>query len=148
MLQQRAAIAAAAAEAGLRVPPAVQAAFEGPEGPEAAAAEAQGELETIEILVTAQRSSLLAGSMAAELGLLDVSPASEMLSARSAFAGGNMAGARSHALTAQGMWQSAEDRGWQRLLSIGAVLIGLLVLIVATAILVRMRRGPGGTATP
>lgn len=148
VLQQRALIAAAAADAGLRVPPAVRTLFEGTGGPAAAAVEADWELQTIEILVAAQHQSLQAVGMVAELGLLDAAPAFEMQSARSAFADGNMTGAQSHALSAQGMWRTAEERGWQRLLSIAAVMVGLLVLLVATAILVRMLRSRARPAPP
>lgn len=148
VLQQRAAITAAAADAGLRVPPAVRTLFEGTGGSAAASAEAERELETIEVLVEAQRAGLQAVGMVADLGLLGAAPASEMQGARSAFADGNMAGAQSHALSAQGMWRTAEERGWQRLISIAAVMIGLLVFVVATALLVRMRRARVRPAPP
>ena len=148
VLQQRSTIAAAARAAGLTPPPTLRAAFEGFDGATAAAAEAVREVTTIDVLVAAEAAGHAVGGAVAQVGLLGLRPESEMVDARSAFADGNMAAAQSHALNAQAIWQTADGRGRQRLLSSVAVAIGVLVLLVAAAMLVRTRRARRRDAWP
>ena len=88
----------------------------------------------------AKGHSRTAEGLFAQMGLLGLAPEAEMADARSAFADGNLTAAQSHASTAQAIWQTADGRGQQRLLSIAAVAIGVLVLLVVAVVTLRTRR--------
>jgi len=148
VLQKRAEIASAAAAAGLTVPPTLRTAFEGSDRPDEAAAEADRELATIDMLVAAQAAGTGTTGMFAQIGLLDQAPEADMAAARSAFAGGNMAAAQAGAAAARSTWESADGRGRQRLLLAGAVVAGILLLLVAVATVVRRRRPQDGDGPP
>jgi hypothetical protein len=140
VLAQRSTIAAAAAAAGVTVPDTLRKAFEGPDGPAAAAQEADLELATIDAIQAAVAASHEVDGLFAQLGLLGLSPEQEVVAARASFSEGNMAAAQAHAAAAQATWQSADGRGRQRVLSIVVVLLGLVVLLIAGLIVVRTRR--------
>jgi hypothetical protein len=147
VLQKRAAIASATEAAGLTVPPTLRTAFEGSDRPDEAAAEADRELHTIDLVVVAQEAGTGVGGVLAQIGLLDQAPEVDMAAARSAFAGGDMAAAQARAAAARSTWESADGRGRQRLLIAGAVVAGVLLLLVAAAMVVRRRQPRGGDSS-
>ncbi len=148
VLAQRSRIADAADVAGLTAPDTLRRAYEGPDGLPAAALEADRELETIDAIDVAVQASHHVDGLFAQIGLLGTEPEPEIVAARAAFTDGNLNAAQAHAATAQAMWQSADGRGRQRLLSAIVAVISMLVLFIALVVLVRTRRARRRHALP
>ncbi|HWP62380.1 MAG TPA: hypothetical protein VNO86_02795 [Candidatus Binatia bacterium] len=131
-LDFRARVEAAASRAGLRVPPTLEAAFEGSGGPGAAIEEAEAELAAIRTIEAAAAARPAEETPLVQLGLLDVDPAGELEAARAAFAAGDLEGAVARAEAARHAWATAEEMGFRRAIGAGsgaaAVLLGLALL--------------------
>ncbi len=144
VLGQRTEIAQEAAAAGLTVPDALQRAFEGPNGPGAAASEADSELIALDAINAAAAAGAAPRDAVQQVGLLGSEPDAELAAARAWFQDGNAAAAGIHAATAEAAWRSAADRGTQRLASAALIAAGLVVLLMILATFWRARRHAPG----
>jgi len=146
-LEQRAAVEAAAAEAGLIVPDTMRSTFEDEDGFDDTLAQAAGELETIERYVEAAALRPTTSSPLTDLGLYGTNPDADLAAARSAYARGDLDAAVAAAAAAAGVWSTAEAIGQGRAVSIAllvlAAVLGLALLGVAMR---RRHRGVVGTA--
>lgn len=149
VIAQRSRLDTAAASAGLTLPAALQADFEGPGGLTAAAAEATAEQATIEAIRTAAAtepgapaatpaSHPTAPTFLTTVGLVGADPAAELATARADFTAGRLNEAIDAASIAAATWGSAENVGRGRLVSLG--LLALAVLLLARMLLLRRRR--------
>jgi hypothetical protein len=127
ILGERSTLAAAAAAAGLTLPDSLRAAFEGPDGLTAAAAEVATEQAAVEMLAAAEDArpvdaGLLDG-LVIGIGLLFQDPADQLGTAQLAFEAGNVGAARDAAILARDAWRYAADAGRWRIVSL--LLLGL-----------------------
>jgi hypothetical protein len=137
VLRKRDRIATEAERLDLAAPPTLQATFEGDAGLDAAAAEAEGELRTLDEL-TAAANHLDAGSgPLVTIGLLGNDPSAQLAAARTAFEDGDLAAADRRAADLVRSVSGAADAGRLRVVVAGG---GLLVLDGAWLWLVRPRR--------
>lgn len=146
VLGQRAQLDAATAATGATLPPTLEATFEGEAGLPAAAAEATAELSTVEAIRQAElaQPANVPGTPGVLIlvGLVGSDPMAELGTAKSAFATGDLQGAIAAASAAANDWTTAADRGRARLVSVGLLALGLL-LVGRTLILHRWRRRSG-----
>ena len=146
VLSQRTDLQAAAAAAGVALPPTLVAAFEGDAGLPAAAAEATAELTTIEAIRQAElaQPANVPGTPGVLIltGLAGSDPAADLATAKADFAAADLAGAITAASAAAATWTGAADLGRARLVSVGLLALALL-LIGRTLILHRWRRRSG-----
>jgi hypothetical protein len=141
-LERRSAVEAAAARAGLSVPPTLRAAFEGEGGPGAAIEEADAALAAIRTIEAAAAARPTDETPLRRLGLFDVDPEAELAAARAAFGGGDLDAAVARAETARNLWQTAEEIGTRRAIGIGsAAAASLLGLGLVASALRRRRQG-------
>ena len=143
ILNDRDAIAAAAAELDLTAPSTLRDAFEGEGGLDAAASQAGVELETLELL--ADGSSRLADEpqLLESIGLIGRDPAAEQQRARESFESGDLDAAGDRAAAALAMREDAEDSGRIRVLVAGGLVLVLDGAAIAYGISRRRRqRGP------
>lgn len=128
-LERRSEVEAAAARAGLAVPPTLRSAFEGDRGPGAAIEEAEAVLAAIRAIEAAATARPAEETPLRWLGLVDVDPAADLEAARTAFASGDLATAVARAAAARQSWATAEEIGARRAVGLGsataAVLLGL-----------------------
>ncbi len=149
ILDQRAAIAAAAASSGLTLPDTLQTAFEAPDGFASATLEARAELEAIERYDTAAASRLGDPDMVEALGLWGTTPEVDLDLARTLFAAGDLAGSAEAADSAASTWASAQEVGRGRIVSLIVLAVALLMAIVLLAFWLRgRRRGATGATEP
>ena len=133
ILDQRAAIAAAAASAGLTPPPTLRAAFELADAFAAADREATAELEAIAIYVDAAATRPSEANPFQIMGLWGTTPDAELDTARARFSNADLVGSRDAARAAAFAWTSAEDVGRGRFISIVALTLALVIAIVLVA---------------
>jgi hypothetical protein len=149
LLGRRADLERAAADAGLRLPTRLEAAFEGDIGFAAAAAEADAEEATIEALVAAEAARPAAPDQLARIGLFGTAPEETLAAGRAAFSSGDLEAAASAASSAYVTWAAAAETGRNRILVGTGVAILVVLAILATLSYARGRRvarreGPGG----
>jgi hypothetical protein len=140
ILDQRAAIAAAAAESGLTPPGALEAAFALPDGFAAAAREATAELDAIDRYDAAAATEPVQPNPLQVMGLWGETPEASLAQARDRFAAGDLAGSSDAAEIAAIVWSSAEDVGRGRLISIVALTLAVLLAIALFIGWLRARR--------
>ena len=140
VLGQRQVIADAAAAIGLTPPPTLRAAFEGPDGPAAASAEADRELEAIQAIASAAAARGAAAGLLAQVGLVARDPGSALAAARAAFEAGDPSTAIADAEVARSDWLSGEERGQARLTTLVVIAASIVVLVVAVTVIMRGRR--------
>ncbi|HET7026680.1 MAG TPA: hypothetical protein VFI28_03200 [Candidatus Limnocylindrales bacterium] len=132
VLDRRSTLVHDAAAANLRLPDAVERAFEGDAGFRAASTEADAESAAIRTLVAAERTRPANPDLVTQLGLYGSSPDASIADARSDFEADRLSDAVANAESARGAWLTAADVGRERLLRIGlAALLALLLLGVA-----------------
>jgi hypothetical protein len=150
ILDQNKTIASGAAAAGLTVPDTLRTAFEGPDGFASATLEATAELEAIARYEAAVAARPTATDVFQDIGLWGSAPEAEVAQARTLFATGDLAGAAGAAGAAASTWSSAGDIGRGRIVSLGALLVALLLVIILLAVWFRGRRrtGPLHAALP
>jgi hypothetical protein len=143
VLDDRAAIEAAAERIDLTPPPNLQQAFEGEAGLDAAAAQAGAEMATIQSLEQAARHTddERAGVLAA-IGLLGTDPDAQLATARDHFEAGDLQSADREASGLVNSVQGAEDAGRIRVAVVGG---GILLLDGGWLWLSRARRRVGVT---
>ena len=140
ILDQREAIAAAAAESGLTPPESLEVAFELSDGFATARGEATAELEAIDRYDAAAATQPAEPSPLQVLGLWGETPELSLAQARDLFAAGDLAGSSDAAEIAAIVWSSAEDVGRGRLISIVALTLAVLLAIAFVVGWLRARR--------
>ena len=132
-LDDRDAVAAAAASVGLTAPPTMRTDFEGPRGFAAASAEADAEVAAIAAYRDAAAARPLAPNLVQSIGLWNADPNAVLASAASAFAAGDLHTTVAASSFAEATWTSAADVGRNRILAVtatlGALLLGSLLMI-------------------
>jgi hypothetical protein len=128
-LADRDAVTSAAANAGLRVPRALEAAFEGSDGFAAAAAEADAELMTIDAYVQARDARLADPGLIEQVGLWWATPDPDLARSAATFAAGDLQGSVEASAAARLAWESADDLGRSRLTTILAATLAALVFV-------------------
>jgi hypothetical protein len=137
-LDDRDAVAAAASGAGLDVPLALQAAFEGRGGFAAAGAEADAELAAIEAYEAARVARPAEPDLVQQVGLWDSAPDADLDRSADAFAVGDLRSSVEASAIAGATWEGAREVGRNRIISIVAV---SLAVLIAVGMFVRSLRG-------
>jgi hypothetical protein len=140
ILEQKAAIEAAASASGLTPPDTLRTAFELPDGFDVASQEAAAELEGIRRYDQAAASRPAEPDAVQVLGMYGTTPDAELARARDLFAAGDLAASTDAAAAAALIWTTAEDVGRGRLVSIAALVLAFLVALVLIVGSVRARR--------
>ena len=140
VLDERAAIAAAASATGLTPPTTLRTAFESDAGFTAASAEARAELRAIGVIRDAAAARPAAGDPIVALGLVGSDPDAEMAAASGAFASGDLSAAATQAEAAQAAWQGARDAGLRRAFALGGIILLLLAMVALLVVRLRSRR--------
>ncbi|MFL5750077.1 MAG: hypothetical protein ACJ767_05620, partial [Chloroflexota bacterium] len=157
-LDDRDEVLARASAAQLTVPRALEAAFEGNQGFVAASVEADAELATIRAYAEAAAIREPDPGIVEQVGLWGETPNAELATAKSAFETGDLRASVEASAAAYGAWDSARERGRNRVMTMLAAAIAALV---AVAFIVNGARGvarrrsgrrrgsaePGGPAT-
>ena len=126
-LDDRDSVTSAAANAGLSVPRALEAVFEGNGGFAQAAAEADAEQTAIDAYVQARDLRLADPGIVEQAGLWWTNPDADLARAAGAFASGDLRGSVGASAAARIAWESADDLGRSRLTTIlGATLAALV----------------------
>jgi hypothetical protein len=126
-LDDRDAVQAAAAAAGLKPPPTMQAAFEGPRGFTAASAEADAELAAIAAYRDAASVRPAKPDLLQGIGLWGADPDAVMARATTAFQGGDLEETVRASTFARSVWDSATTIGRNRVLAIFGSLAAILL---------------------
>jgi hypothetical protein len=126
-LDDRDAVASAAAAAGLGVPDTMRAAFEGPRGFAAASAESGAELAAIGAYQAAAASRSPTPDPLEVIGLWNADPAASLDQAAAAFTAGDLRGTVEASSFAKAIWETARDVGRNRVLAVGASLAAVLL---------------------
>jgi hypothetical protein len=136
VLDQRDEIADRSDALGLTPPDTLEEVFEGRAGLRAAGVEADAELAAIDAYVAALGSRLLAPGPIEQLGLVGSEPALDLAAARAAFAEGSLAVAVAAADEARAAWETADEVGLRRALTlaVGLLLAGMVGLLVALGV--------------
>ncbi|HEY2915719.1 MAG TPA: hypothetical protein VGI98_00760 [Candidatus Limnocylindrales bacterium] len=138
VLGQRTGLQRAATTAAVQLPPTLEADFEAGRLTDATA-EAGAELATMGTIYEAARAQPATVSVLGSVGLIGITPASDLAAARAAFATGDLTAAQAAAVRARDGWAGAEGVGRGRIISaIG--LLAALVLLVGLVIGYRRRR--------
>ena len=128
-LGQRAAVQAAAIQAGVIAPDTLRTAFEDDDGFDDALAEAAAELETIGRYAAATAARPAETTPFVSLGLWGETPEADLLVARDALARGDLDASAAASAEAASLWSSAESVGQGRAVSI-ALLVAAALLAV------------------
>ena len=152
LLGRRVELEQAAADAGLRLPTRLEAAFEGDAGFAAAKAEADAEEATIEALLAAAAARPAAPDTLERIGLLGTSADDALAAGRAAFSRGDLESAASAASSVYVTWAAAAGAGRSRILAATGVAILVLLGILVTVSYARgwraaRREGPLGSAS-
>jgi hypothetical protein len=126
-LDDRDAVATAAAAVGLGVPDTMRTAFEGPRGFAAASAESGAELVAIASYRDARASRPATSDPLLTIGLWSADPASALDRAAAAFTAGDLRGTVEASSFARATWTTARDVGRNRVLAVGGSLAALLL---------------------
>jgi hypothetical protein len=142
VLEQRDAIDRAAADAGLTPPDSLRTAFEGDDGFADARTEIDAQLEVIDRYADAVASKPANPDVFTQLGLWQEAPETELATAASAYATGDLDASSASADEARLTWIGAAGVGRTRALMIAGVAIAIVVLLVlAVVAAIRYRRG-------
>jgi hypothetical protein len=145
-LAERATLEADAAQAGLTLPPMMQARFEAGDfaGATAAAAEEETAIAAIRS-ADAERGTAAADPVAA-VGLFGASPEQTLTAAKAVLAAGDPAGAVTKADAAAGAWDAAFSEGRRRLLMGVSLAAAIAILVVSLVTHLARPRGPRAAA--
>jgi hypothetical protein len=143
VLEQRDAIARAAADADLTPPDNLRMAFEGgDDGFDDARAEIEQELDVIDRYTDAVATRPLNPDVFMQLGLYEETPDADLEDAASAYAAGDLDASAAAADEARLTWIQAGDVGRTRAVILAVIAIAIVLLVVlAILMLVRLRRG-------
>jgi hypothetical protein len=140
-LDDRTAVEAAVAEAGLIAPAALRLAFEDDDGFDDAREEAAAELETIRRYSDAVSARPATDDPFIEIGLWGEEPEADLVAARNALARGDLEGSARSSLAAMTTWADAQATGQGRVISIALLLAAaVLAIVLVIAALHRRRR--------
>jgi hypothetical protein len=143
-LDDRDAVTAAAAAAGLTPPRTLRATFEAEAGFAAAGAEADAELATIGVYEAAMATRPKVSDLVEEVGLWGATPDQDIERAKTAFGDGRLTDAVEASGSARQVWLDAPDLGRKRVMSILAAaiaaIIGLALLLASVRRWRRRRR--------
>jgi hypothetical protein len=137
-LDDRDAVASAASAAGLEVPHALEAEFEGNRGFAAAAAEADAQLTTIASLEAARGAKPAAPGLVQEVGLWWATPDVDVERAVTAFESGDLDASVEASASAYAAWAGAGDLGRNR---IASILGALVAAVIGVWLVLSMLRG-------
>ena len=126
-LDDRDAVASAASAAGLHVPRALEAEFEGNRGFAAAAAEADAQLATIAALQQARAARPGPPDLIQEVGLWWATPEADIEHAAAAFESGELEESVEASLAAWSAWTGAADGGRNRIASMVGALVAAVI---------------------
>ena len=126
-LDDREAVAAAAAEAGLGVPETMRTAFEGTRGFAAASAEADAELAAIAVYREAAASRPANPDPLETIGLWNSDPTGALAEAATAFTAGDLRATVQDSAFAKATWTTARDIGRNRVVAVTASLAAILL---------------------
>ena len=143
ILDQRAAIATAAAAAGLTTPTTLRTAFESPDGFASASLEATAELEAIQRYDAAAAARPDESDPLVRLGLWGTTPDAELASARTSLATGDLTGSATAASSALSTWTGAAEAGRGRAVSLGIFVLVLVIGVILAVAWLRGRRRRG-----
>jgi hypothetical protein len=139
VLDLRARVETAAADAGLTAPVALREAFEDDDGFDDAVAEGGAELQAIDHYTTAVGHRPAGSTPLMQLGLVGQTPETDLALARDAFSRGDLAASAEAADEATAAWLNAEPSGQGRAFSIASIVIAVLFFLAL--VLVTIRRG-------
>jgi hypothetical protein len=128
-LDDRDAVTSAAAGANLKLPRALEAAFESDTGFAAAATEADAQLVTIDAYAKARDARPSDPGFVEQVGLWWTTPETDLAHAAEAFAIGDLRESVRASSSARAAWEGASDAGRSRLLTILAATLVALVLV-------------------
>jgi hypothetical protein len=128
-LNDRDAVASAAAAAGLGVPDTMRAAFEGPRGFAAASAESGAELAAIGAYRDAAASRPPAPDPVETIGLWNADPTAALDQAAAAFTTGDLRRTVEASSLARATWTTARDVGRNRVVAVSASLAAVLLAV-------------------
>jgi hypothetical protein len=140
LLEDRAAIEAAATDAGLIAPAALRTAFEDDDGFDDAREEAAAELTTIQLYADAVSLRPAASDVIIDLGLWGQEPEADLVDARNALARGDLEGSADHSEAAATVWSEAVAVGQGRLISIGLLIAAAFTALIVLIAVLRRRR--------
>jgi hypothetical protein len=147
VLEQRDAIARAAADADLTPPDNLRTAFEDNDGFDDARAEIDQQLDVIDRYADAVAIQPVNPDVFTQLGLYEETPEADLEEAATAYAAGDLEGSAAAADDARLTWIQAADVGRTRALVIALIAIAIL-LLVALSILAIVRLGRGRRPGP
>lgn len=136
-LDDRDAVRAAAAGAGLTPPSTMETDFEGPRGFAVTSAEAEAELAAINAYRQAAAARPLQPTILHQVGLWNSDPSAAMAAAATAFAAGDLRATVESAAFAQQVWASAGEIGRNRVV---AVVLTTAAIALGTWLLIRWYR--------
>ena len=128
-LDDRDEVAARASAAGLEVPRALQAAFEGDRGFAAASSEAESELATIRAYGAAVAAREVEPGIVEQIGLWGTTPELDIERAAESFAAGDLRASVEASAAAFDAWSGARETGRDRVMSMLAAAIAALVAV-------------------
>jgi hypothetical protein len=139
-LEQREAVEAAAADAGLIAPDALRTAFEDDDGFDDALAEADAELAAIDAYADAAALRPAELSPILALGLWGLTPDIDLETARDALARGDLTGSVAASSSAATAWGEADGEGQGRAISLGLLAAAVVVGVLTVLLVFRRRR--------
>ena len=128
-LDDRDAVRAAAADAGLAPPSTMETSFEGPRGFAVTSAEADAELAAIAAYRAAAAAKPAQPSLLHQLGLWNTDPGASLAAAASAFTAGDLTDTVAAAAVARQIWAGSEGIGRNRLIAFGMSTAALLLAL-------------------
>ena len=140
IIELRGEVEAAAGTAGLTAPETLRTAFEDDDGFDDAADEGGAELVAIERYVAAVSQRPATTTPFMTLGLWGETPEADLVTAKDAFARGDLAGATAASDEALASWVNADSMGQGRAFSIGTIVISLLFILALMIVTLRGRR--------
>jgi hypothetical protein len=139
-LEQREAVEAAAADAGLIAPDALRTAFEDDDGFDDALAEADAELAAMDAYADAAALRPAELSPILALGLWGLTPDIDLETARDALARGDLTGSVAASSSAATAWGEADGEGQGRAISLGLLAAAVVVGVLTVLLMFRRRR--------
>jgi hypothetical protein len=140
VLELRARVEGAAADAGLIAPVTLRQTFEDDDGFDDALAEGGAELQAIEQYVAAVSLRPAEMTPLMTLGLLGETPDADLAAARDSFARGDLRASGQASDEAAASWVNAEPSGQGRAFSIASIIVALLFIVALLVVSVRRRR--------
>jgi hypothetical protein len=139
-LASRAAVTAAASQAGLVAPATLRLAFEDDDGFDDASAEATAELDVIARYAAAEALRPTETTPFMTLGLWGLTPEARLAEARDAFAKGDLAASAAASEDVEFTWATAAGIGQSRAISVGLIVLAIVMILALAVSTARRRR--------